>query len=864
MADDQYIEKKIDKIEFKFFSPKLIKEMGACKVITPELYDKEGYPVDGGLMDIRLGVIDPGIRCRTCGQGLKDCPGHFGYIELARPIIHVNFNKLILDTLKCTCQECGKVLLPEDKKTTLLKIVESYKLLKNHEVYRRKVRAIILLIKQNQKCPYCNTKQKNIKIEKPTTYYMDNKRISPSQIRSHLEKIPDEDLPLIGLDANSMRPEWTVLTVLSIPPVTMRSSITLETGERSEDDLTHKLGDIVRINQRLFENINAGAPEIIIEDLWDLLQYHITTFFDNSVAQLPPARHRSGQPLKTIAERIKSKEGRIRSNLAGKRVNFCARTVISPDPMIGFNEIGVPKEIAMVLTIPEKITPWNIEYLKKYVERGPKKYPGANYIVRPDGKKKRITDETKEALLEEIQPGFTIERHLMNGDISVFNRQPSLHRMSMMCHRIKVLPGKTFRINPAVCAPYNADFDGDEMNLHIPQTQEARAEADILMRVQTQIISVRYGLSIVGCNQDAITGNYLLTKDIVLDKKQAYELLFSVGLKDLSRLDKYTGKTVTGKQIFSLVLPQDFNFIGEEREGKEQLKIINGELVSGVLDKSNLGEGSGLLIRSLHKVYGADKCIEILGYIYRLGIKVLLMRGFTVGISDIDISLEAKKQINEILKKSEKECEKLIKQFQEGNIEPYPGKTQEETVEIKIQTELNKARNETSKIISENAKKDTHTLIMAKCGAGGKMLNIVQMSACVGQQSTKGGRIDKGYSGRTLSCFKKGSRDPTSRGFVYSGFKDGLKPHEFFFGALTGRDSLMDTALRTPKSGYLYRRLANSMQDLKVDADKTVRDSSNQIIQFKYGDDGVDVSRSEKGTINIKRIIREVMMEDIK
>ena len=177
-----------------------------------------------------------------------------------------------------------------------------------------------------------------------------------------------------GLATPYVRPEWMVLTLLPIPPVTMRPSITLESGERSEDDLTHKLGDIVRINQRLFENINAGAPEIIVEDLWDLLQYHITTYFDNAIAQLPPARHRSGQPLKTITERIKSKEGRIRHNLAGKRTNFCARTVISPDPMLEINEVGVPDVVAMKLTVPEKVNMWNIEYLKKFVERGPKKY----------------------------------------------------------------------------------------------------------------------------------------------------------------------------------------------------------------------------------------------------------------------------------------------------------------------------------------------------------------------------------------------------------------------------------------------------------------------------------------------------------
>jgi DNA-directed RNA polymerase subunit A' len=395
-----------------------------------------------------------------------------------------------------------------------------------------------------------------------------DKRISPVEIRTRLEKIPDDDLKLFGLNADYVRPEWMVLTVMAIPPVTMRPSITLENGERSEDDLTHKLGDIVRINQRLFENINAGAPEIIIEDLWDLLQYHITTFFDNSIAQLPVARHRSGQPLKTITERIKSKDGRIRHNLAGKRTNFSARTVISPDPNIRLNEVGVPEKIATNITIPERVTPWNIEYLKKFVEKGPSEYPGANYIVRPDGKKKRITDETKEASLEELKPGYLVERHLIDGDISAFNRQPSLHRMSMMCHIVRILPGRTLRLNPAVCHPFNADFDGDEMNLHVPQTEESRAEAELLMQVQTQLISPRYGLSVMGCVQDATSGNYLLTIENEYKREEAVQLLYQAGVTDFSELP--TKEIVSGRDIFSLLLPKDFNYDGHSRQCKDK------------------------------------------------------------------------------------------------------------------------------------------------------------------------------------------------------------------------------------------------------------------------------------------------------
>jgi DNA-directed RNA polymerase subunit A' len=864
---EEYVHKKIDRIEFGFMGPKSIKEMASAKIVTPELYDKEGYPVDGGLMDIRLGVIDPGLKCKTCGGKLKECPGHFGYIELARPVVHIKFVTLLYDLLRCSCRDCGRILLPKKDIDKYMEELDNAELEGGLTARRDKIKERIVKLKTVNQCPYCKAKQYKITLEKPTSFMEDEKKVSPIEVRMRLEKIPDDDLKVFGANPSSLRPEWTILTVMPIPSVTMRPSITLESGERSEDDLTHKLGDIVRINQRLFENINAGAPEIIIEDLWDLLQYHITTFFDNEVSQLPPARHRSGQPLKTLTARIKSKEGRIRHNLAGKRTNFSARTVISPDPKLEINEIGVPKIIAMKLTVPERVTTWNADYLKQFVTRGPDTYPGANYVIRPDGKRKRITNETKEQLLEEIQPGFIVERHLMDGDISVFNRQPSLHRMSMMCHKVKVLPGLTFRLNPAVCEPYNADFDGDEMNLHIPQTEEARAEAEILLHVPTQIISPRYGLSIIGCSKDSQTGMYVLSeKDFKLTREEAIDILAAIGMTDFSRLpDK---ELVSGRDVISVLMPKDFNFSGFSKRYKENkedpdavVKIEKGILKSGVLDSSNLGKGQGLLLRSIYKQYGADFAADFLGKIFKLGNAVLAYTGFTTGISDIDISPEAKKQVTDILDQTYIEVYQLIKDFEEGVLETLPGRNINETLELKILEKLNKARNKSGKIVAETAKSDSELMTMIKSGGAGNLLNLAQMSACVGQQAMRGGRISKGYESRTLSVFKKNDLGPAARGFIKEGFKDGLKPHELFFMSMTGRDSLMDTALRTPKSGYLYRRLANAMQDLKVCNDFTVRDASNKIVQYVYGEDGVDVTKSENGKINVKRIIEKVVDE---
>ena len=312
-----------------------------------------------------------------------------------------------------------------------------------------------------------------------------------------------------------------------------------------------------------------------------------------------------------------------------------------------------------------------------------------------------------------------------------------------------------------------------------------------------------------------------------------------------------------GKEVFSVLIPEDFNFTGKTKENKEVV-IKNGKLVEGYMDRANLGEGSGMLLRNIHKKYGKNFTIDLLGKLFRLGIEVLLSRGFTCSVSDTDLPENASLKVQETLNNAKKEVDKLIDLYKDNKLEAFPGRTLEESIELRILEVLNKARNETGEIVAKFADKNSHTMIMAKSGARGNLLNLAQMAACVGQQAMRGKRIEKGFEGRTLSAFKKHDLSPDGRGFISNRFKTGLTPTEFFFGAMTGRDSLMDTALRTPKSGYLYRRLANALQDLKVEYDGTVRDASNKIIQFDYGEDGIDVSKSEKGFINVKRIIKSV------
>ncbi|AIY90503.1 DNA-directed RNA polymerase subunit A' [Geoglobus acetivorans] len=866
------IPKRISSIRFEVLSPKEIRKMSVVKVISPETYDDDGFPIEFGLMDPRLGVIDPGLKCKTCGGKAGECPGHFGHIELAAPVIHVGYAKLIARLLNATCRECGRILLKDDRRDKFVAEIEERR--KLGQDYEGMVKEVFRVTKSVKKCPHCGSDQMEIKFEKPTFFYENEHRLTPRDVRERLEKIPDEDLPAFGMDPKAVRPEWMVLTVLPVPPVTVRPSIILETGQRSEDDLTHKLVDIIRINQRFMENKEAGAPQLILEDLWELLQYHVTTYLDNEVSGIPPARHRSGRPLKTLAQRLKGKEGRFRGSLSGKRVNFSARTVISPDPNLSINEVGVPLEVAEELSVPIYVTEKNIEEAREFILRD--EHPKANYVIREDGRRIRIIESNRYELAEKLEPGWIVERQLMDGDIVLFNRQPSLHRMSIMAHYVKVLPYKTFRLNPAVCPPYNADFDGDEMNLHVPQSLEAQAEAKILMAVQEHILSPRFGGPIIGGIHDHISGLYLLTRgEKLFSKAEVMEIIRPLEITKLPE-PKHDGKW-DGKQIFSMILPDlSLEFKAEICQGCEVCKgvecendayvyIRNGELVTGTIDEKAVGAFKGIIIDEIIRKYGTEEARKFIDNMTKLAIRAIMFTGFTVGIDDVDIPKEAREQIEQVIEEAEERVWKLIEAYKQGNLEPMPGRSIEETLEMKIMQELGRARDMAGKIAGRYLGMDNAAVIMAVSGARGSMLNLTQMAACIGQQSVRGERIKRGYTytDRTLPHFKPGDLGPEARGFVRSSYKDGLNPIEFFFHAVGGREGLVDTAVRTSQSGYLQRRLINALQDLKVDYDGTVREqTSGLIVQFRYGQDGVDPMKSYRGkAVDVKRIIREVMGE---
>ncbi|MEF8775332.1 MAG: DNA-directed RNA polymerase subunit A' [Haloarculaceae archaeon] len=934
----QQTPKDIGEISFGLMDPEEYRDMSATKVITADTYDDDGFPIDMGLMDPRLGVIDPGLECKTCGKHSGSCNGHFGHIELAAPVIHVGFSKLIRRLLRGTCRECSRLCLTEDERSEFRD-----RLGRTRDLGRDLndvTKAAIRQARKKDRCPFCGEEQYDIQHEKPTTYYEvqavlaaeyseriasamepedaeddrvtpseladetgidpgrvqeilsgefrpreddrtaieaaldvdlteeDMNKLMPSDIRDWFEDIPDEDIGVLGIDPELSRPEWMILTVLPVPPVTARPSITLDNGQRSEDDLTHKLVDIIRINQRFMENREAGAPQLIIEDLWELLQYHVTTFMDNEISGTPPARHRSGRPLKTLSQRLKGKEGRFRGSLSGKRVNFSARTVISPDPTLSLNEVGVPARVATEMTQTMNVNERNLEEARRYVANGPEGHPGANYVRRHDGRRLKVTEKNCEELAEKVEPGWEVSRHLIDGDIVVFNRQPSLHRMSIMAHEVVVMPYKTFRLNTTVCPPYNADFDGDEMNMHALQNEEARAEARVLMRVQEQMLSPRFGENILGAIQDHVTGTYLLTnRNPTFNETQALDLLRTTRIDELPAPDgtnEAGDEYWTGRTVFSELLPDDLDLEFTSSAGDEVV-IEDGQLLAGTIDEDAVGAFGGEIVDSIAKRYSKTRARIFINEVSSLAVRTIMHFGFSIGIDDESIPGAAEEQIDDAIADAEARVEELIDSYERGDLESLPGRTVDETLEMKIMQTLGKARDSAGDIAEDHFDETNPAVVMAESGARGSMLNLTQMAGCVGQQAVRGERINRGYEDRTLSHFEPDDLSADAHGFVEHSYRGGLTPKEFFFHAMGGREGLVDTAVRTSKSGYLQRRLINALSELETQYDGTVRDTSDTIVQFEFGEDGVspvEVSSSADSPIDVDEIADRVLEEE--
>ncbi|VDK54176.1 unnamed protein product [Anisakis simplex] len=849
-----------------------------------EIYEN-GKPKLGGLMDPRQGVVDRRGRCMTCAGNMADCPGHFAHLELAKPVFHIGFITKSLKMIRCVCFYCSRLLVDKDS----ARVKEILK--KTNGNPRRRFALMYDLCKSKSVCEGGDELQnvnnegeegeKEVKAGGCGRYQPSYRRTGleiVAEWKKHVNEdtqerkilltaeraleifkgISDADCLVLGMDPRFSRPDWMIAQVLPVPPLAVRPCVVTFGSARNQDDLTHKLSDIVKTNNQLRRNEANGAADHVIQDDVKLLQYHVATLVDNCIPGIPTATQKGGRPLKSIKQRLKGKEGRIRGNLMGKRVDFSARTVITPDPNLPIDTVGVPRTIAQNMTFPEIVTPFNVDKLQELVNRGDSQYPGAKYIIRENGARVDLRYHPRAADLL-LQPGYRVERHMKDGDIIVFNRQPTLHKMSMMGHRVKILPWSTFRMNLSVTTPYNADFDGDEMNLHLPQSLETKAEISEIAMVPRQLITPQANKPVMGIVQDTLTAVRMMTKrDVFIELPRMMDLLM--------QMPNWDGKIPqpailkpkplwTGKQVFTLIIPGNVNVLRthsthpDEEDmgpykwispGDTKVIIEHGELLAGIICSKTIGRSAGNLLHVVTLELGWEVAAHFYSHIQTVVNAWLLAEGHTIGIGDTIADQSTYKDIQETIRKAKYDVVEVIEKAHNDELEPTPGNTLRQTFENMVNRILNDARDRTGGSAQRSLSEFNNFKAMVVAGSKGSKINISQVIACVGQQNVEGKRIPFGFRHRTLPHFIKDDYGPESKGFVENSYLAGLTPSEFFFHAMGGREGLIDTAVKTAETGYIQRRLIKAMESVMVNYDGTVRNSIAQMVQLRYGEDGLD------------------------
>lgn len=729
--------------------------------------------------------------------------------------------------------------------------------------------------------------------------------MTPMRAFELFRMLSEEDMTLLWMNGEHCRPESLITWTVPVPPVPIRPSVAMDIGGGSnEDDLTVKLQEIIDVNNALRVALDNGATMKMIAEDWEFLQIQAAQFVNGEVPGVPRALAGS-KPIRGLCQRLKGKQGRFRGNLSGKRVDFSARTVISPDPNLRIEQVGVPIHVAKVMTFPERVNRYNIELLRECVRNGPDVHPGANFLRDAAGVVRSLAYGDRNRTAESLKIGDVVERHMHDDDVVLFNRQPSLHKMSIMAHRVKVsgiqwgfaircsnihlcvqvFPWRTFRFNECACAPYNADFDGDEMNMHLPQTEEAKAEAADLMAIQNNLITPRNGEPMVAATQDFLTGAHLLTrKDVFLFKEEFMQLVAAFSDADehidLPEPAIYKPhKMWTGKQVFSLLVRPNHDsdcFVNVESMERFYSKdkffcpedgyvcFQNGELLCGNLGKKTLGGDSKMgLFYVLIRDYGPLEATRRMSRLAKLCARYLGDRGFSIGVDDVTPSTALNAMKDGILTSGQRDANEQISLYKEGKIKLKPGCDELQSLESEVNGILGRIRERAGK---ESIRVLHHTNAphtMAQCGSKGSTLNISQMVACLGQQSVGGSRIQDGFVNRTLPHFPLGALEPAAKGFVANSFFSGLTATEFFFHTMGGREGLVDTAVKTAETGYMARRLMKALEDLSMQYDNTVRNSEQTVVQFCYGDDGLNPQLMEGGDrpVDYKRMMMNIRLQ---
>ena len=858
---------KVIGIQFSIMSPEEIRKSSVAEITSRDTYINN-KPVIGGLFDPRMGVLEPGLICPTDGLDYMQTPGYAGHIELAKPVFYIQYLNVILKCMRCICFKCSKLLISKEKFKQFLKldaetrwkyvfalaskikrcgedIEDGCGCLKPHKIRKEGLATII-------------AEWKNDEPESEPIII----KVTPEMTLKIFKRISDEDVSFMGFSPLWSRPDWMICQVMSVPPPAVRPSVKHDAQQRSEDDLSHILVNIIKTNKTLQEKIQNNAPSNVIDDWTTVLQYYIATQVDNKIPGVASVAQRSGRPLKSIKDRLNGKGGRMRGNLMAKRVDFSARSVITADPNISIKELGIPMKIAKNITKPVVVNKINKAFLTKLVQNGPDEWPGAKMLEKKSGESitLRYYMDRKTIILE---PGDIVHRHMMNGDAVLFNRQPTLHRMSMMCHIAKIMKqGDTFRMNVADTKPYNADFDGDEMNLHMPQDPESESELKNLAAVPYQIVSPANNSTIIGIYQDSMLGCYQFTREgLYFSRRDAMNLLMMCNTIDEDELLKNAEneKGISNFNILSQIMSplsmkyktKSFKDNDDFKTSNNVIEIKNGMYIRGQIDKSVLGATTKGLLQRTCNDFGNMKCSTFIDDIQNIVTDYMKSSSFSVGISDLISNESTNEEIIKIITQKKTDVKNLIEKTQIGIFENKTGKTNNEEYETQINNILNQATSESGKVGLKSLSKNNRFVTMVNAGSKGSELNISFMISCLGQQNVDGKRIPYGFDHRTLPHYSKYDDSPVARGFVESSYINGLSPQELFFHAMGGRVGLIDTAVKTSTTGYIQRRLIKGLEDLMVNYDMTIRTNKNKIVQFAYGDDNIDTIKVENQIIPI-------------
>ena len=819
----------ISQVEFGVFSPDEIKRFAVVNVTEPSMYSAS-LPIANGTADHRMGSVDRRLACGTCKQGINDCPGHAGMILLNFPVVHPSFLDTVLKILKSVCFFCSELLLSDADKAQVRRAKD------------RKQKLVLgaALAKNKKACPCCTgpvptySKQgqhlkcdfSKVKFEDAEEAQYCQRPFTAGEVRTILCTVRDCDCLLLGLNPKVSRPEHFVLTVIVVPPPVVRPSVVISEGSkaRGQDDLTAKYCDIIKANAQvklILEKEAGSIPRVGLslaaQQAVNDLAFHVSTLMNNDLRGQRQSVQRSGLPTKSIMSRLKGKDGRIRGFLMGKRVDFSARSVISPDSHMDVDQVGIPEVVAQRLTVPIHVMSCNLEFV-----RGLVKTPGsgARTICR-GGKCVTILEfADREVEAKKLVIGDVVERVLQNDDIVLFNRQPSLHIGSMMGYRVLICKGsRTFRLNLACTGVSNADYDGDEMNVHAPQDPAAQTEARLLMAVPQHIISAQSNKPSIGLVQDTLIGAWLLTADDVQVSRRQLCVLHTCLHYAAGPMPP--GDVFTGKQAFSLLFPPQLQY----QNTRTGVEIEAGALRRGRLCRQTLGTASGSLVHYMWLFHGPRCAQEFLSDAQRLVARWLQWRGFSIRLSDCEPDEEILSKMKALVALAESKARKI------STDRGLQGSAQE-VLEESISLIANKVLTDAGKVVHSRLDERGNALYQdILSGAKGNLVNITQLMGLVGQQSVEGQRVDPSaplVSG--LAC----------KGFVKHSYFQGLSSSEFFMHTMAGREGLIDTSVKTSSTGYLQRKLMKGMESIRVAYDLTCRNSRQNIVQFEYGADGYD------------------------